>query len=77
MPMSLKLATPRSRVKHTTNEPLRSHRYGLVETVSSSNHTFILGKLDKVVNQYFMHLLSLVTTMKELNSWHDMDFTIS
>ena len=35
--------------------------YGHVETVSSPNHTFFLGKLDKAVNQYFVHILSLVT----------------
>ena len=70
MPVRLELATPLSRVKHSTNEPLCSNRYGHVETVSSPNHTFILGKLDQVVNQYFMHLLSLVTGMKELNWWH-------
>ena len=25
------------------------------------NHTFFLGKLEQAVNQYFMHILSLVT----------------
>ena len=32
-------------------------------TVSSPNHTFFLGKLDhlKTVNQYFVHMLALVT----------------
>ena len=29
--------------------------------VSSSNYTFFLGKLEKAVNQYFLHMLSLVT----------------
>ena len=29
--------------------------------VSSPNHTFFLGKLEKTVNQYFMHILSFVT----------------
>ena len=31
--------------------------YGHVGTVSSSNHSFYLGKLDYGVNQYFMHIL--------------------
>ena len=31
-----------------------------VGPVSPPNHTFFLGKLDKVVNQYFVHILSLV-----------------
>ena len=35
--------------------------YGHVRTVSSPNHTFFLGKLDLVVNQYFVHILSFVT----------------
>ena len=35
--------------------------YGHVKTVSSPNHTFFLGKLDLLVNQYFVHILSLVT----------------
>ena len=29
--------------------------------VSSPNHTFFLGKLEQAVNQYFVHILSLVT----------------
>ena len=37
------------------------NRYGHVGPVSSSNHTFYLGKLEQAVNQYFMHILSLVT----------------
>ena len=35
--------------------------YGHEERVSSSKHIFFLGKLDKAVNQYFVHKLSLVT----------------
>ena len=38
--------------------------YGHGGTVSSPNHTFPLfsmGKLEQAVNQYFMHILSLVT----------------
>ena len=35
--------------------------YSHVRTVSSPNHTFFLGKLEKAVNQYFMHILLLVT----------------
>ena len=35
--------------------------YGHDETVSSSSHTFSLGKLEQAVNQYFVHILSLVT----------------
>ena len=39
-----------------------SQHYGNVRTVSSPNHSFFfLGKLDQAVNQYFMHLLLLVT----------------
>ena len=32
-------------------------------TVSSPNHTFFLGKLEQAFNQYFMHILSLVTDL--------------
>ena len=32
-----------------------------VGMVSSPSHTFFLGKLEQVVNQYFVHILSLVT----------------
>ena len=42
--------------------------YGHVRAVGSPNHTFFLGKLDKAVNQYFVHILSLVlltTTLLE------------
>ena len=35
--------------------------YGHSGTVSSPNHTFFLGKLEQAVNQYFVHILSLVT----------------
>ena len=35
--------------------------YGHVGMVSSHNHTFFLGKLEKAVNQYFVHILLLVT----------------
>ena len=35
--------------------------YGHGGTVSSPNHTFFLGKLEQAVNQYFVHILSLVT----------------
>ena len=35
--------------------------YGHVGMVSSPNRTFFLGKLDQVVNQYFLYILSLVT----------------
>ena len=35
--------------------------YGHGGTVSSSNNTFFLGRLEQAVNQYFMHILSLVT----------------
>ena len=34
--------------------------YGHCGTVSSPNH-FFLGKLEQAVNQYFVHILSLVT----------------
>ena len=37
------------------------YSYGHVRTVSSPNNTFFLRKLDLVVNQYFVHKLSLVT----------------
>ena len=47
--------------------------YGHVKTVSSPNHTFFLGKLDLVVKQYFVHILSLVTLVEsaegEIISW--------
>ena len=32
--------------------------------VSSPNHTFFLGKLEQAVNQFFVHILSLVTDKK-------------
>ena len=35
--------------------------YGHGGTVSSPNHTFFLGKLEQAVNQYFVHILLLVT----------------
>ena len=35
--------------------------YGHVGMGNSTNHTFFLGKLDLAVNQYFVHILSLVT----------------
>ena len=35
--------------------------YGHVGTVSSPNHTFFLGKLEQAVNNYFVHIISLVT----------------
>ena len=35
--------------------------YGHVRAVSSPNHIFFLGKLEQAVNQYFVHILSLVT----------------
>ena len=34
--------------------------YGHVRTVSSPNHFFILGKLELEVNQFLVHILSLV-----------------
>ena len=38
--------------------PVNSYGHG--RTVSSPNHTF-LGKLEQEANQYFLHILSLVT----------------
>ena len=35
--------------------------YGHGGTVSSLNHTFFMGKLEQAVNQYFVHILLLVT----------------
>ena len=35
--------------------------YAHVAKVSSSNHIFFLGKLGYAVNQYFIHILLLVT----------------
>ena len=35
--------------------------YGHGGTVSSPDHTFFLGKLEQAFNQYFVHILSLVT----------------
>ena len=35
--------------------------YGHVKTTSSPNHTFFLDKLEQAVNQYFVHIISLVT----------------
>ena len=34
--------------------------FGNGGTVSSPNHNFFLGKLEQAVNQYFLHILSLV-----------------
>ena len=39
--------------------PLNS--YGHVGTVISPNHTFFIGKHNLAVNQYFVHILWLVT----------------
>ena len=41
------------------NVPVNS--YGHVGMVNSSNHTSFLGKLEQAVNQYFVHILLLVT----------------
>ena len=35
--------------------------FGHVETVNSPNQTFFLRKLDLAINQYFVHILLLVT----------------
>ena len=43
------------------------HYYGHVRMVSLPNHTLFLGKLEQVVNQYFVHILSLVTEW--MNFW--------
>ena len=48
------------------NVPVNS--YGHVGTVSSPSHAFFTGKLDKAVNQYSMHILSLVTDTTFLES---------
>ena len=46
--------------------------YDHVETVSSPNHTFYLDKLDKVVlNQYFLHILLLVTDNNPSCQWKE------
>ena len=37
--------------------------YGHGGTVSSPSHTFFLGKLEQAVNQYLMHILSLVISV--------------
>ena len=44
--------------------------YAHVETVSSPNLTFFLGKLDIVVNLYFVYILLLVTIKN--SSWRKM-----
>ena len=41
------------------NVPVNS--YGHIWTINSPIHTFSLDMLDLVVNQYFVHILSLVT----------------
>ena len=38
--------------------------YGHVSMVSSPSHTFFLAKLDNAVNQYFVHIFSLVNDNK-------------
>ena len=38
--------------------------YGHIRTVSSSNHTTFLDKLDQALNQYLVHILLLVTDHK-------------
>ena len=49
--------------------------YGHVENVSSSSHTFFLGKLEQAVNQYFMHNptvmqeTTLMPTLKRINDY--------
>ena len=42
--------------------------YGHVGTVNSPTTLFFLGKLDRAVNQYFVHILSLVTDNNLLES---------
>ena len=37
------------------------NNYGHGGMVSSPNHTFFLGKLEQAVNQYFLHIVLLVT----------------
>ena len=39
--------------------PVNSFDHG--GTISSPNHTFFLGKFEEAVNQYFVHILLLVT----------------
>ena len=39
--------------------PVNSYGHG--GTVSSHNHTFFLGKLEQAVNEYLVHIFSLVT----------------
>ena len=41
--------------------PSQVNSYGHGEMVSSPNHSFFLGKLEQAFNQYFVHILSLVT----------------
>ena len=42
----------------------QANSYGHGGTVSSPNHTFFLDKIEQEVNQYFVHILSLVTDNK-------------
>ena len=41
--------------------------YGYVMTVSSPSHTFSWASLTKLLNQYFVHILSLVNDTNFLN----------
>ena len=85
-PVRLEPAASRSRVKHSTTEPLGSLKKKMIEnypackefvrfvalrpkstavvmaglSVHPVSH-FFLGKLEQAVNQYFVHILSLVT----------------
>ena len=57
------------------NIPVNS--YGHVRTVSPPYHTFFLGELDKADNQYFVHMLTLVTTLLELAAVEIISWSIS
>ena len=69
-PVRLEPAALQSRVKHSTTEPLRSLCFDALSPKSiamvmagQSVHktALFLGKLEQAVDQYFLHIFSLVT----------------
>ena len=50
--------------------------YGHGGTVSSPYHIFFLGKLEQAVNQYFVYILSLVTTIFSRREENDQNYFI-
>ena len=59
--LSITIRTPKGFVCLFCCFTSQVNSYGHAGMVSSHKHTFFLGKLEQTVNQYFVHILSLVT----------------